>query len=132
MDRLVGVPYVAHGRSYEAADCWGLVWLYYRDVLQVAIPDYLDAMSDVTFVRSEISKVVKGGRLADWESVSEPKTGDVVLMRVGRSESHVGIYLDAGRVLHSEAPGDISKIERLDGVRLRNRVCGFFRLKSRT
>ena len=130
LDRLVGIPYAEHGRDYSGADCWGIVWLYYRDVRGIVLPDYLDEMSTVDFRRDQIGKVVTRGREEDWQQVADPRAGNVVLMRVGRQESHVGIYLDGGRVLHSEEPGDVSKIERVDAARLRNRVVGFYELKA--
>ena len=40
MDQFVGIPYIAHGRGYDGADCWGIVYLFYRDVLKTPIPDY--------------------------------------------------------------------------------------------
>jgi murein DD-endopeptidase len=44
-DQFVGIPYVAHGRDYAGADCWGLLYLFYRDVLGVQIPSYVAEMA---------------------------------------------------------------------------------------
>ena len=129
MDRFVGIPYVPHGRAYEGADCWGIVYLYYRDILGRPIPSYVAEMQDRAFRPREIGPLIDAERELHWEQASEPKTGDVVLMRNGRHHNHIGIYLDRGKTLHSEGPGP-STIERLDALHLRNRIVGYFRMSE--
>ncbi|PTM92860.1 C40 family peptidase [Mycoplana dimorpha] len=127
MDRFVGIPYVEHGRDYAGADCWGLIYLYYRDVLGRPVPSYLAEMQEREFRPRGIGPLVDAEREAHWIEATEPQQGDVVLMRNGRHHNHVGIRLIGGRLLHSDGPGP-SRIERLDALHLRNRIVGFYRL----
>ena len=127
--RLIGIPYIEHGRDYSGADCWGIVFLFYRDVLRHPIPSYVAEMQARAFHRSDIGALIEDERAEHWIQVSEPKHGDVALMRTGREESHVGIYLDRARILHSEGePG--SCIVRADDMRIRSRLVGYFRRRS--
>ncbi|NKM69158.1 C40 family peptidase [Rhizobium laguerreae] len=126
MERFVGIPYVPHGRSYDGADCWGILFLYFRDVRGIEIPTYSAEMRDVEFRRREIARLVAAEKGQHWFEVEAPAPGDGVLMRVGRDESHVGIFLGGGRMLHSEGPHP-SQIERMSDMRWRDRITGFFR-----
>lgn len=130
MNDFIGIPYAEHGRDYTGADCWGMVFLYYRDVLNTPVPSYEVEMSSREFRPKAISPLVMAERDANWTQTQTPKQGDVVVMRNGMHEGHVGIYLDGGLLLHSdgEVNSGYSCIERLDGPAIRNRIVGYFRL----
>ncbi len=128
LDRFIGIPYVAHGRDYVGADCWGLVYLYYRDVLGLPIPSYSAEMQDREFHRRDIGPLIEIERKRHWCRVDVPSPGDCVLFRAGKHNSHVGVFIAAGRLLHSEGPGP-SVLARLDDIRLRSRIAGYFKLK---
>jgi cell wall-associated NlpC family hydrolase len=127
LDKFVGVPYVPNGRDYDGADCWGILYLYYRDVLGLLVPTYSAEMDARAFRRKEIAPLMAEERGRIWERVDVPQPGDGVLIRAGGHESHVGVYLGGGRMLHSEGPHP-STIERVNDMRWRNRISGFYRL----
>ncbi|QND13439.1 C40 family peptidase [Rhizobium leguminosarum bv. trifolii] len=126
MERFIGIPYVQHGRGYDGADCWGILYLYYRDVLGILVPTYVAEMEARRFDRRDIGPLMKAERERDWVQIETPAIGDCVLMRAGRHDSHVGVFLGAGRMLHSEGPHP-SQIERMADVRWRDRITGFYR-----
>ena len=126
---MIGIPYIEHGRDYSGADCWGIVFLFYRDILKRPIPSYVAEMQGRAFHRRDIGALIEDERAEHWFEVPEPAHGDVVLMRTGRAESHVGIYLKGARILHSEGePG--SYIVRADDMRIRSRLVGYFRRRT--
>lgn len=127
VERFVGIPYVPHGRSYEGADCWGILFLYYRDVLGTPVPAYSAEMDAREFKHGAIAPLMATEREKLWQQVETPQPGDGVLMRAGRHDSHVGVFLGQGRMLHSEGP-DPSVIDRIGDMRWRNRISGFYRL----
>lgn len=131
MNQFIGIPYLPHGRAYEGADCWGLVWLYYRDVLGLEIPSYSSEMQARDFSRHSIGPLIDGEKQMSWRELPELEKapGDVVLIRRGLQASHVGIYAGSGLLLHSDGP-DPSHIDRLDSISLRSRIVGFYRLKG--
>ncbi len=126
---FVGIPYRQHGRDYDGADCWGLVYLYYRDALKTPIPAYLAEMQEREFHRRDIAPLITHERADNWEEASVPRHGDCALMRVGRLETHVGIWIEGSRILHTEGEGG-SMIVRADDIRIKSRIVGFFRLKT--
>jgi cell wall-associated NlpC family hydrolase len=128
MEAFIGIPYVPHGRDYTGADCWGLLYLFYRDRLKLAVPSYSAEMEERRFCKQDIAPLI-GRELQHWDPVSVPHLGDAVLLRSGRHETHVGVFIGRNRLLHSEGPTP-SVIERLDDLRIRNRIVGFYRLKT--
>ena len=127
MEQIIGNPNVPQGRSYEGADCWGILFLYYRDVLGTPVPAYSAEMDAREFKHGAIAPLMAAEREKLWQQVDTPQPGDGVLMRAGRNDSHVGVFLGQGRMLHSEGP-DPSVIERIGDMRWRSRISGFFRL----
>ena len=115
IDVLMVTPYVAGGEGLHGADCWGVVELWHKHVLDIKLPD-----------RAEHS-AGHGGLQAgfdsdhDWMGLKEPVDNCIVIMRShGFDAGHVGVYYD-GHVLHSdEHHGCIYQSFR--DKRIRNRV----------
>ena len=129
LQNFVGIPYVPNGREYGGADCWGLLFLYYRDALGTPIPSYSTEMREREFHRRDIGPLIDAEKEKHWVQVDEPQPGDCVLLRAGRHNTHVGVFLGGSKLLHSEGP-DPSVVARIDDIRLRSRIAGFFRLKT--
>ncbi|MGH9887417.1 MAG: C40 family peptidase [bacterium] len=121
---FIGIPYVSKGRSQAGCDCWGIVFLYYLEVLGIRLPEYADGYSD-SAEEEEVAKLVASGR-RNWVEVSPPQAGDVVLLRIFKDPVHVGVYLDGHRVLHVRK-GTNACIQRLDDSFWRSRIEGFYR-----
>ena len=121
------IPFVDGGRDYQGADCWGLVRLFYRDVLSIDLRSFAEyRASDVRSV-AHMMEIHR----QEWQKVDPPAVHDVALMRChGREGStlvaHVGIVLDRGRVLHTEVNGGV-KNERLDALHIKSRILEFRR-----
>lgn len=112
LSRVLGIPWKNRACTFEAADCWGLVTLYYRHVLGIEIhqtPDYESGCdfltcydADVVFWRREDS-FIDDGIFVAW---------------VGSNPVHVGLIID-GRALHSRGdnghvrPDSIRTIQKL-------------------
>jgi len=121
-ERLVGVPFAKGGRSYAAADCWGLLRLAYRDMLGIELPILgVAADSDRSLVERQVT--------ADqWQAV-EPgheQPGDVVTLRADGWPAHVGMVVGGRRMLHV-VEGASSRIERYDSRIWTSRIDGFYR-----
>lgn len=124
--RYVGIPFLDGGRDDKGLDCWGLVRAVYHDCLGVDLPTYGEInASDLLRVRRQIAE---GSVSETWREVVEPREFDVAVMRLpsGKGFGHVGVMLDARRVLHVER-ASATVIERIDTVIIRNRIMGFWR-----
>jgi murein DD-endopeptidase len=95
---FIGIPYVNRGSSFQGCDCWGLVWLFHREVLKNEIPryeGYVDAEG------AGIGEYIEA-RWDNWISVqpANMELGDVLALKVGRLPVHCGVYAGHGKMLH--------------------------------
>lgn len=97
-ERWIGIPYRSRGDDFSGCDCWGLAWLFHKEVLGQEIPRYAgyeDAAGE------DIPERIRQG-WAGWQPValSETRIGDILALRIGRQPVHVGIVIDRAWMLH--------------------------------
>lgn len=127
--RAIGVPFVINGRDWSGWDCWGLVFTAYREIYDISIAKLSDDYdAETTF--EELSRIADTERAAEWNEVSEPRIGDVVLFRVSRFQSHVAIVAEHGQMLHAMR-GVGTCCERLGTITWAKRHVGYFRNRAR-
>lgn len=104
---FIGIPWARHGRDYDGADCLGLVYLYYRDLLGVEIQQFgakemirdLDSMyQDVGFYDGLIE--------------CDLQDNAICVFRTHKLALHIAVYIGNGKILHSPIKKD-SLIEDL-------------------
>jgi len=120
----VGIPYLSHGRTRSGVDCWGLTRLVYLEQLGIDLPTYAGAYTDAA-ERSEVKAAIENGRSL-WTQTETPEPGDVVLLKITRDPTHVGIYVGDGFMLHVRR-GANTCLERLNAPFWRTRVVGYYR-----
>lgn len=94
LEMVIGIPWHNRACTFEAADCWGLVTLYYRNVLGIELhhsPDYEAGEDFMTCFESEV---------VYWRAVEKFSDGDIFIAYYGAQPVHVGLIVD-GRALHS-------------------------------
>lgn len=94
LERVVGMPWHNRACTFEAADCWGLVILYYRHVLGIELhhsPDYEAGEDFMTCFEGEV---------VYWHRAEHFSDGDIFIAYYGAQPVHVGLIVD-GRALHS-------------------------------
>jgi cell wall-associated NlpC family hydrolase len=93
---LVGLPYRNGGASPESGfDCSGLVWYVYRTAAGLALPRRTDDM----------------GRIGRAVGEDDMRPGDLVFYdTLGRTFSHVGIYIGERRFVHAPSSGGAVEI----------------------
>lgn len=125
----VGLPFQDGGRGPHVYDCWGLVVRIYRDQLGVTLPSYGE-ISARDLVR--IARAMEAGKDDGWQEITSPKALDVVLMRSGRGGQrvvHVGVMVDAQRVLHVEEAAAAAVVP-VAHFSVAGRIIGYRRLLS--
>ena len=96
-ERFIGLPFADLGRDRSGVDCWGLVRLALEHH-GIDVPSYAGGYADVT-ERAEIAGLINGAK-PSWTKVVEPRELDVITFRRGRLESHVGLIVRPGWMLH--------------------------------
>lgn len=88
INKYIGIPWVAGGRSESAADCWGLVMLVYRNELGLELGDFMSDSGD---------EVVA-------QEIDEPVNGCLVrAVNCTNGADHWGVYYK-GMVLNAQMP----------------------------
>lgn len=106
IERMIGVPWVNRACSLTECDCWGLIVLYYRHVMNIEIPVIDDYVNNSGFVECFSIGIKR------WERINSPSDGAMVAAYYGSKPIHVGIFLD-GNVLHSRGESDAVRMDRL-------------------
>lgn len=96
IDALLVVPYVEGAGELTGADCWGIIELWHRYVLNIELSDRAKHPAGHGGLQS-------GFDVAEmWRDLDEPEDNCLVVMRShGFLAGHVGIYYQ-GSVLHSD------------------------------
>jgi len=100
-DQFIMVPFKSLGRDYSGCDCWGQIYLVYRDLLNITLETYEGIPA--TNLR-EVSRLIALHKLT-WERVEVPQKFDVVILKTQASESlvsHVGVMISNTHLLHTE------------------------------
>ena len=122
---FVGLPFRDKGRDYEGIDCWGLVYLVYRDIYGISLPLYQGYES--AHKSRQVMRIIEEGK-SDWTEIpkKEAKLGDVALFRLKSIPSHVGVFIDNHRFVHCTKKADCA-IEKFNRLIWKNRLVGIFR-----
>lgn len=123
----VGLPFVDGGRDRRGVDCWGLVRLVYAAERGIDLPSYgeISAADLLALARA----FTAGAQGAHWPETLHPHPFDVAVMRSGQGHRgivHVGVMVDARRVLHVERATD-SVIVPITHHSVAGRIMGFRR-----
>jgi cell wall-associated NlpC family hydrolase len=113
---LIGTPYVIK-------DCWAIVVEFYSLELNIELKHYY---SEVPNDRDIANSLIYSS-MGDFDKVERPEYGDIILMKFRGVESHIGVYLGNGKMLHTTQSTDCV-VESL--VRWEKLVTGFYRVKS--
>jgi hypothetical protein len=87
ISRVEGIPWSNRACSFDAADCWGLVVLYYRHVLGIEIHQTVDYESGRDFMTCYDADVVF------WQRRHVHDDG-IFVAWVGSQPVHVGLIVD--------------------------------------
>jgi len=130
LESYIGIPYQHRGRTRQGIDCYGLVMLFYREMMKTELPDYREYYSN-QWDRHECGTTIEGA-LHDgrWVPCRVDDLGAVHTFRVMGAVCHVGIVLKDGQFLHA-FEGTNSCIERLDDMSWSKRRVTTYRWQTR-
>ncbi len=126
-DKFIGLPYAEFGRAREdGCDCWGLATVIYQEELGISLPDYLGYSSIEE--HGELAAVIAGAVVSPlWVPVvGKAIAFDIAVFRRGRLDTHVGIVVRHGLMIHI-ARDDCAKIESYRSGSWSHRLTGHYR-----
>lgn len=116
--KAVGIPWVRWRSDWEGCDCYGLVVLFYREVMGVDLPDvpqteFADGLPEV---------------LPRFNQLTEPFNGACGFMSFKDGfPTHCGIYLGDGMMLHSHGSESQRGSVRLCKLSMMTKIFGEIR-----
>lgn len=94
--KILHKPWVNRTSSFDNCDCFGLVMLYYKEVLNIAIPEVKGFADNADFNDCYSLGIER------WIKLTAPQSQGLMFTayKVSNPE-HVGICIGGGKVLHS-------------------------------
>jgi len=113
---LIGIP-------HEEKDCYMLAVAFYKDVLGIELKNYYSEIPET----SEQSSNLIYTSMGDFKKVDVPQFGDLIVIKLKRIESHIGIYIGNDKMLHSfkNVGSNIESISKY-----RRMISGYFRVNK--
>ena len=122
-DKYIGLPYQENGRTNSGVDCWGLARLFYKQELNIELPDYSDLYSGSW--DEQVTKLINYHK-DNWHEVQQPSIGDLCLFNIYGEPAHIGVYVGDSKFLHAR-DGQDSVIESLNNPLWKRRISGYFK-----
>ena len=130
LHKYIGIPYLTNGRTMKGVDCWGLVCLIYKEILNLDLPLINTEYSNGLDVNDTKSVFMKYEKLfvdcGDFETVRKPETFDLLLFKRSGFVSHVGLVIDDNYFIHADLGAD-SCVERIAHRYWNRRISGIYR-----
>jgi hypothetical protein len=124
--RLIGIPFVDGGRTFEGCDCWGLVRLAAKIIYNVDFPDYVITCFDSI----GIDGYCKRDLIRQWKPIKGPEECAIAIMGTDKNApdlmNHIGLVIGRNKMLHT-LKKQHSHIERIDHPFYRKRIKGYWR-----
>ena len=136
VNKYIGIPFKDNGRTMEALDCWGLLWMVWRNEAGIHVPSYDDMYCEEDThgwkqSAGKIANIVKSRMGPDWQLIpqGQEELFDGVLLRLFNQPLHVGLVLKKGMMLHSASSDDSIgvAIESYNNPIWKRRILGIYR-----
>lgn len=116
-----GKPWVNRASSFDGMDCYGLVMLYYKEVLGIDLPEP-EGYSELDDISLCWEKETSSGR---WEPSDRPTRNAIVFTAYrGNTPLHVGVMLDHKRAIHCRGDCSIKGKVEIHSIRAIESIYG--------
>ena len=116
--KYINIPYKHLGRSFEGADCWGLIWLIYKEERNITLPDNLTYKEFWYKTENNKNHLLNGvGNYGNKTIVTPPfnRFDGILFWNKNRTYvDHIGLIIEGVKFIHSYRNSS-SKIDRLTG-----------------
>lgn len=125
MSNFIGIPFVSKGRSFKGCDCYGLVKLYYKEVLNIELPETVITADKPRriFVNylNEISK--------NWIQ-TVPAKNVVIALSINSEHptlvTHFAVMIDEKRFIDIRENCN-SYLTSIEDMKIKNQIRGFYK-----
>lgn len=126
-EKFLQIFYHKNHRSFTFCDCYGICYLFNKEVLGINLPEFLDEDIwdddgvDLTIKknRSKFKKIKLG----------KEKAGDIVSFKINGQFLHVGVVLQLGQMLHIMEEKH-AVIESYHNLKWKEKVDSFWRYEN--
>lgn len=112
VDRAMDVPFLEVGRDYAGWDCYGLIYMAYKDIYSIHLP-LATGEYNSTRRREELQALLAIHREGEWKLHDPYEPGDVALVKMLGRNCHIGLMLPDMYMLHVQH-GVEAVVERID------------------
>lgn len=99
--KAITVPFVPHGRGWKGWDCWGLMYMAYKEVRGIGLPRYDKDYQSVKD-RALLEALFAHGIESQWKTVTEAQACDGIMYRMNGNVCHVGLAVNDKKMIHTE------------------------------
>ena len=131
--KYMRIPFRSKCRGFEGCDCGGLVWLIYKNELDIELPDWTELYSGTRIEHSlELEETVSTmlGENAVEVDLKDMRPFDVISFRIMNAPIHVGLAINNRQFMHIMEGRTNTAVERIDSPQWHKRVTGCFRHES--
>ena len=137
-DKYIGIPYKHLGKDFSGVDCFGLIYLIFKEELGIELPDftklgYSKGLEDSKDKDVLINVIDKFDGII-FEKVDKPyRIFDVpIFYGIGCMKdiaSHIGVFIDTNHFIHIKE-NTTSIVNKLDS-HYKSKIHGVLRLRDR-
>jgi len=104
LNKLIGIPYKYPGSDFDGCDCWGVVKLYYKTILNKDIPNVslLFTKEKIETFKPLMTELCKMPPFDCFENIprNEITVSDILVFDRGPFGAHCAVYLGQDKMLH--------------------------------
>jgi len=126
INKYIGIPYEVHGRTFEGTDCYGLIWLFYKNELGIELPNFLDYAHDI----NSFAETVEEKKKSFIPVEGSPELYNIGVFSYRGLPSHIGLCVGENQVLHILRKHH-SVCIRMDHPTLKGRLEGWYKYEER-
>jgi cell wall-associated NlpC family hydrolase len=127
VEKFLGIGYEKNKRDFKSCDCYGLCYLFNKDVLGIDIAEYVN---ENIYNNEELYETYQSKKKY-FREINKGKevSGDIVYLSIKGHAIHVGVVISKGTMLHI-MEGRQSVVESYNSDRWENKVNSFWRYES--
>ncbi|TLP41032.1 C40 family peptidase [Arcobacter arenosus] len=125
LEKLLDIPFVDNGRDFNGVDCYGLLMLYYKEILGIDVPDTkITAYQPNRTMAMYLDYVSR-----NWNEIKTPKKHCGVALSLNQNHpklvTHFAVAIDEKRAIHT-VKGKNTHIIDMDSPMFKPFIKGFY------